>query len=77
MEGLGDHLPAAVRLQEREVVGEVARRDLALDLGESRFGPPDESTRKAIESLKDLDRLERLAKRLLTVSNWTELLAEH
>src|SRR5579871_721917 len=34
VEGLGDDLPAAVGLEQGEVVGEVARRDLALDLRE-------------------------------------------
>jgi hypothetical protein len=48
-----------------------------LHLGQIRFGPPDEPTRTAIESLQDLDRLNRLHERLLTASNWTELLAEH
>ncbi|HEV3121386.1 MAG TPA: hypothetical protein VGY53_05765 [Isosphaeraceae bacterium] len=51
-------------------------QDVMLHLGRIRFGPPDEPTRQAIESLQDLDRLKRLHERLLTASNWSELLAE-
>jgi hypothetical protein len=51
-------------------------RKLLLRQGQIRFGPPDVPTRTAIETLKDLERLERLSERLLDVSNWCELLAE-
>src|SRR5690349_6724182 len=34
VEGLGDHLPAAVGLEQGQVVGEIAWWDLAFDLGE-------------------------------------------
>jgi hypothetical protein len=51
-------------------------RKLILRLGQARFGPPGEETRKAIEAIADLEPLERLFDRLLSVSNWSELLAE-
>jgi hypothetical protein len=50
-------------------------RKLVLRWDQSRFGPPDEPTRKAIETNNDLEQLERLSDRLLDVSSWTELLA--
>ena len=49
-------------------------RRLVLRRGQKRFGPPGEETRKAIEAINDLDRLERLSDRLLAVSSWAELL---
>jgi len=61
-------------LIEEAQIGEAEK--MLVQLGEIRFGPPDEPTRNAIELLKDLDRLERLHKRLLAASNWSELLAE-
>jgi hypothetical protein len=49
-------------------------RKLVLRQGQTRFGPPGEEPRKAIEAINDLDRLERLSDRLLEVSSWSELL---
>ena len=54
---------------------EEARR-LILRLGQIRFGPPAEEIRKAIESIEDVDRLERLGDRLIVVASWAELLDE-
>jgi hypothetical protein len=54
---------------------EEARR-MILRLGQIRFGPPAEDVRKAIEMIEDIDRLEQLCERVITVSSWTELLAE-
>jgi hypothetical protein len=51
-------------------------RKLVLRLGQARFGPLGEETRKAIEAIEELEPLERLLDRLLFVSNWSELLAE-
>ena len=51
-------------------------RRLLLLFGESRFGPPDEDTRSKLEAITDADTLERLARRLMTVSSWSELLAD-
>jgi predicted transposase YdaD len=50
-------------------------RRLLLLVGESRLGPPDEVTRSKLDGIADADVLERLARRLLTVSSWAELLA--
>jgi hypothetical protein len=53
---------------------EEARRMLLLQ-GEPKFGPPDEATRAALETISDVARLEELAVRLMTVSSWQELLS--
>jgi predicted transposase YdaD len=52
-----------------------ARRLLFLQ-GEIRFGPPDESIRHDIEAIRDVERLERISKRLLDASirDWQGLL---
>jgi hypothetical protein len=51
---------------------------LILRLGSMRFGAPDDATRQALASIKDLDRLDRLYVRLaedkLAVSSWQDLL---
>jgi predicted transposase YdaD len=52
---------------------EEARKVLLL-LGNEKLGPPDASTREALEAITDLDRLERMLRRLLKVSGWGELL---
>jgi predicted transposase YdaD len=53
---------------------EEARRRLLLQ-GNDRFGPPDAPTRAAIETIASIERLERLAQRLLHASSWEELQA--
>jgi predicted transposase YdaD len=55
-------------------VGE-AQRMLSM-LGETRFGAPDEATRGAIESIDDVERLERMTKRILDtkIHDWDGLL---
>jgi hypothetical protein len=51
-------------------------RRLLLLFGEARFGPPDDPARSRLEAISDIDVLERLARRLMTVSSWSELLAD-
>jgi hypothetical protein len=46
-----------------------------LRLGQKRLGPPGEETVVALNAIKDLDRLDRLADAVLSVSSWQELLA--
>ena len=46
-----------------------------LRLGRVRFGEADETTRRQIEAIRDLQALEELSVRLVTVSSWAELLA--
>jgi predicted transposase YdaD len=55
-------------------VGEAQR--MLLMLGETRFGAPDEATRGAIESIDDVERLERMTKRVLDtkIHDWDGLL---
>jgi hypothetical protein len=42
--------------------------------GEERFGPPGDATKARLEAITDLERLDRIAVRLLHASNWQELL---
>ena len=48
---------------------------LLLRQGRKRFGPADAETESALTSIKDLERLERMAEALLTVNSWQELLS--
>jgi predicted transposase YdaD len=57
---------------EGRVEGE---RRLLLLVGEGRFGPPDDVTQTRLGAIEDADAIERLARRLLTVSSWAELLS--
>jgi hypothetical protein len=51
-------------------------REILFRLGRLRFGRLDKATRSAIEAIDDLERLERLNERILTATNWRDLLAE-
>ncbi|HZW34245.1 MAG TPA: hypothetical protein VFF52_26215 [Isosphaeraceae bacterium] len=55
-------------------VGEAQR--MLLMLGEARFGEPDEATRGTVEAIHDVERLERMTKRVLDTSihDWNGLL---
>ena len=55
-------------------VGEAQR--MLLMLGETRFGEPDEATCGAIEAILDVERLERMTKRVLdtNIQDWNGLL---
>ncbi len=50
-------------------------RRILLRLATARFGEPDESTLRTLESIDDLDRLERSVDRILAASSWVELIA--
>jgi hypothetical protein len=50
-------------------------RRLLLRMGRRRFGEPAPEVLATIEAMKDLDRIEDLAERLLDVTSWDELLA--
>jgi len=53
-------------------------RRLLLLLGEIRFGVPEARTRSAIEAIQDIERLERMSKRILDaeIHDWDGLLDE-
>ncbi len=51
-----------------------ALRETLLVVGRERFGTADEATQAAVTSLTDLDRLRRMAARLVRVNSWQELL---
>jgi hypothetical protein len=62
-------------LEQGEAKGEVKEaRKFLLRQGRKRFGKDDENVRAALESITDLERLERMGERLLEVSSWQELL---
>lgn len=59
-----------------EVLGRTeGERRLLLLIGAARLGEPDAATRARIEAISNIETLERLAGRVLTVSSWSELLA--
>ena len=63
-------------IEEGELRGEVKRSHrLLLRLGRTQFGVADAVTEAGLTSIKDLDRLERLADAILTAKRWQELLA--
>jgi predicted transposase YdaD len=49
---------------------------MLLMLGEARFGEPDETTRGAVEAIHDVERLERMSRRVLdtNILDWDGLL---
>ncbi len=51
-------------------------RKLLIRLGRIHFGRLDQATRKVIEAIDDLERLEHLFERIHAVSSWADLLAE-
>ena len=50
-----------------------AKKDILL-IGEDRIGPPDESIKTQLESITDLDRLDRMVRRALKALTWQEIL---
>jgi hypothetical protein len=54
---------------------ELGVRRLLVLQGEERFGPPPEAITARLNAITNLDRLERIGKRLLTAASWEELLA--
>jgi predicted transposase YdaD len=50
-------------------------RDMLLRIGRKHLGEPDAGTMKSLEAIQDLQRLEKLAERLLEATSWPELFA--
>ncbi len=64
-------------LKEGREEGRVSKAQrMLLMLGEARFRDPDETTRGAVEAIMDVERLERMTKRVLdaSVHDWPGLL---
>jgi hypothetical protein len=60
---------------EGRVEGRVEEvRRILLRLGQRRFGTTPAAVKQGLESLNDLDRMERMADRMLEVASWQELL---
>ncbi len=53
--------------------GREATRELLRIFGEERFGPLDESDAAQLEAIKDLAKLQELAKKVSKVNSWKEL----
>jgi hypothetical protein len=51
-------------------------RDTILRIGERSFGPPDQRARARIESITDLKCLRKVIDRLLSPTNWHDLLSD-
>ena len=51
-------------------------RDLLLQVGQDRFGPPDDRIRDLITAITEGERLRHLFERLRNVSAWDELMAQ-
>lgn len=72
-----DSLTYQAILEEGREEGQVqGERRLLLRLGTARFGQPDELSRSRLESITEIPEIERLGERMLTVSSWSELLAD-
>jgi hypothetical protein len=50
-----------------------ARKDILI-LGEEKFGPPDEPVKAQLESVTDLERLDRMFRRAIKAGSWQEIL---
>jgi hypothetical protein len=50
-----------------------ARKDILI-FGEEKFGPPDESVKAQLESITDLERLDRMVRRTVRAAGWQEIL---
>lgn len=50
-------------------------RQMLLDLGAERLGAPSEEVNAAIRRIADLERLRQLARKLLRVATWEDLVA--
>jgi hypothetical protein len=63
-------------IRQGEVRGRIEEaRAILLRLGRRQFGRVTKATRTALESIVDLERLERMSERLLEVESWQDLLA--
>jgi hypothetical protein len=72
-EVLGMEQSATYQAIVRRGRAEEARRVLLLQ-GEQKFGPPDDATRAAIETIGDLTKLEEFLMRFVNAGSWHELL---
>lgn len=59
-------------LDEGELCGEIK---VLIRLGTRKFGAPDAQTASLLQTIKDVDRLDRIADAMLTANSWQELLA--
>ncbi|MCI0456621.1 MAG: hypothetical protein L0Z62_06535 [Gemmataceae bacterium] len=50
-----------------------AKKDIRI-IGEEKFGPPAESVKAQLESITDLERLNRMVRRSVKAANWQEIL---
>jgi hypothetical protein len=55
--------------------GKKRHRKTLLDLGAQRFGQLDATAKTVLNSIEDLERLERMTDRLLDAADWDDLLS--
>jgi predicted transposase YdaD len=62
--------------REGRMEGRLAQaRAMVLRLGTAKFGPPEETVSAPLQSITELDRLERMLEHLLDATRWKDLLA--
>jgi predicted transposase YdaD len=62
-------------LEEGRVEGEIrGQQRILLHLGRKKLGEPDDLTRRALTSITDPDRLDRLSDRMWEAATWQDLL---
>jgi predicted transposase YdaD len=70
VQGLKEGLQEGVRKGHLEEA-----RETLLRQGQIRFGPPDQKTEDALESVTDLKQLKSLLDRVITAHSWSDLVA--
>jgi predicted transposase YdaD len=62
------------RMEGRKEGREAGLREAIPFVGELCFGPPDESVRRAVEAVHDIDQLKSLLRRARSAGDWSKLL---
>ena len=72
-EGMKEGMEKGKEIGEKKGVLEGVRRTILL-LGEVRFGKPSPAILKRLRTMDDVDRLDRISKKLMEAASWKELL---
>jgi predicted transposase YdaD len=72
----GSTIYQAVLQEGRDEGRAIEAQRLLLRQGGSRFGTPHDTTQQTVESIQDLDRMERMSDREvdMSINEWTDLL---
>ena len=71
--GMEDSVTYQAIVEKGEIRG--LQRTL-LQLGRKRFGQPDDATSLSIRSIQSVERLDKLAERILEANSWSDLFSE-